>query len=87
MYINVTKFIMATEEYLVWERDIDGESLVKNLLSNHNSGYSLNIIDDDTNYDNIDKSKKYHVKVTEYCDYNGIVWNYFKLKYYIKEIK
>ena len=74
-------------EYLVWERDIDGESLVKNLISNNDSGYTINIIDDDTNYDNFNKSKKYHVKVIEYSEFNGVIWNYFKLKYYIKEIK
>lgn len=78
---------MANKGDFLWERDIDGESLVKNLLSNHDSGYSINIIDDDTNYDNIDKSKKYHVKVIECSEFNGVVWDYFKLKYYIKEIK
>lgn len=96
---------MADEGYLVFERDITGESLVKNLLSNHDSNYNIKIIDDETHenyyfdrlindktnkkyyWNNIDRSKKYHVRVTEYSEYNGIVWDYFKLLYHIKEIK
>lgn len=78
---------MADEGNFLWERDMDGESLVKNLLSNHDSGYTI-VIDDKTHkYYTIDKSKKYHVRVTEHSEFNGIVWNYTILEYRIKEIK
>ena len=79
---------MADEDDLLWERDIDGESLVKDILYNGNSGYSILIIDDNTHeryyWGNVDKSKKYHARVIEY---NRFAWDYTKLIYHIKEIE
>lgn len=77
---------MADEDDLLWERDMDGESLVKDILNS--SGHPIDIIDDETHkkyyWNTIDRSKKYHVRVTEYF---GLAWDYSKLNYYIKEIK
>lgn len=79
---------MEDEDDLWWERDMDGGSLVKDILYNDDSGYSINIIDDNTHkkfyWNHIDKSKKYHVRVIEY---NRFAWDYTKLIYHIKEIK
>lgn len=76
---------MADEDDLLWERDMDGESLVKDVL-NHN-GHSIDIVDDETHkiyfWNTIDRSKKYHVRVIEYF---RLAWDYSKLTYHIKEI-
>lgn len=78
---------MEDEDDLLWERDMDGESLVKRFLYDSDSGYSIYIIDDNTHerfyWGHIDKSKKYHVRVIEV---NRFGWDYTKLVYYIKEI-
>lgn len=77
---------MTDEDDLLYERDMDGKSLVKDILSN--TGYSVDIVNDETHkfyyWDTIDKSKKYHVRVTEY---SRLAWDYSKLTYHIKEIK
>lgn len=77
---------MADEDDLLWEHDMTGESLVKDILNS--SGHSIEIIDDETHekyyWNTIDRSKKYHVRVTEY---SRLAWDFSKLTYHIKEIK
>jgi len=77
---------MVDEGYLVFERDMTGESLVKDILNS--SSHSIDIVDDETHeiyyWNTIDRSKKYHVRVTEY---SRLAWDYSKLTYHIKEIK
>lgn len=75
---------MEDEEFLK-ECNMDGESLVKDILYARSSGNSVCILDDETRkryyWNTIDRSKKYHVRVTEYFR------NYSKHIYYIKEIE
>lgn len=77
---------MTDEDDLLYERDMDGETLVKDILS-HN-GHSVGIIDDETHeiyyWNTINRTKKYHVRVTEYF---RLAWDWSKLTYHIKEIK
>ena len=77
---------MTDKEDFLWERDIDGESLVKDILNS--SGHSIDIVNDETHefyyWNTIDKSKRYYVRVTEY---SRLAWDYSKLTYHIKEIK
>ena len=77
---------MADEDDLLWERDMDGESLVKDIFNR--GSHSIDIVDDETHdcyyWNTIDKSKKYHVRVTEY---SRLAWDWSKLTYHIKEIK
>lgn len=78
---------MADENNLLYERDMDGESLVKDVLNNGRD--CVDIVDDETHeiyyWNTIDRSKKYHViRVTEYF---RLAWDYSKITYHIKEIK
>ncbi len=74
---------MVDEGDFLWECNMDGESLVKDVLNNGRD--FIDIIDDETHakyyLNTIDKSKKYHVRVTEYNS------DYSKITYHIKEIK
>lgn len=77
---------MTDEDDLLWERDIDGESLVKDVLNNGRD--CVDIVNDETHenyyWNTIDRSKKYHARVTEYSSFS---WDYSKITYHIKEIK
>ena len=63
-----------------------GESLVKDIFNNGRD--FIDIVDDETHakyyWNTIDKSKKYHVRVTEY---NSFSWDYSLITYHIKEIE
>ena len=77
---------MANEDNFLWERDMDGESLVKDIFNNGRD--FVDIVDDETQaqyyWNTIDKSKNYHVRVTEYSSFS---WDYSMITYHIKEIK
>lgn len=77
---------MADEGNFLWERDMDGESLVKDIFNNGRD--FVDIVNDETHemyyWNTIDRSKKYHVRVIEYF---RLAWDYSKLTYHIKEIK
>ena len=77
---------MTDEDDLIYECDIDGESLAKHLLDG--SVFPIFVINDETNEiyfaDTIDKSAKYHMRVTGYYMCN---WHYPKLTYHLREIK